>query len=273
MLCKLLPSVAISMFHHIVVLALIPLLFAEVAVSQEYLPGIDWSEPPVVAPGKAGGPPADAVVLFDGTDLSAWEGGKDWLIKNGEAVVQNHDIKTKQNFGDCQLHIEWSAPTEIVGEGQGRANSGVFLMDTYELQVLDSYNNVTYHDGQAGAIYKQMPPMVNAMRPPGEWNVYDVLWTRPRFNDDGSLRSPAYITVHHNGIVILNHFELKGDTPWHRPAKYSKHADKLPIRLQFHGTPVRYRNIWVREFKPIVGTQANSPAIINHETGEKTLVE
>ena len=249
------------------------LMFAEVVVSQEYLPGIEWPEPAVITPGTGGGPPADAVVLFDGTDMSAWEGGEDWLVENGEAVVQKHDIKTKQSFGDCQLHIEWSAPSQVVGKGQGRGNSGVFLMDTYEVQVLDSYDNATYFDGQAGAIYKQTPPMVNAMRPPGEWNAYDILWTRPHFNEDGSLKSPAYITLIHNGIVVLNHFELQGDTPYHRPAEYKQHADALPIRLQFHGNPVRYRNIWVREINPIVGKQVEAPAILDHSTGKKTPVE
>jgi hypothetical protein len=132
-------------------------------------------------------------------------------------------------------------------------------MDNYELQVLDSYENETYFDGQAGAIYKQTPPLVNAMKPPGTWNVYDVIWTAPKFNDDGSLKSPAYITAFQNGVLILNHFELKGDTPFTAPPSYKKHPDRLPIRLQDHGNPTRFRNIWVREIKPVVGKQVKKP--------------
>ena len=132
-------------------------------------------------------------------------------------------------------------------------------MGTYEIQVLDSYQNKTYFDGQAGAIYKQTPPMVNAMRPPGEWNAYDITWTRPRFHDDGSVKSPAYISALHNGVLILNHFELLGDTPYHRPPRYTKHDDRLPISLQDHGNPVAFRNIWVREWKPMVGQRVHEP--------------
>ena len=238
----------------------------------EYLPGIEWQEPPIITPGKDGGPPSDAVVLFDGKDLSAWEHGENWQVEDGVAIVGRGDIKTKQGFGDCQLHIEWSAPTKVEGSGQGRGNSGVFLMDTYEVQVLDSYDNETYFDGQAGAIYKQTPPMANAMRPPGEWNVYDVIWTAPRFSEDGALASPAYITLLHNGIIVLNHFELEGDTPFNRPPQYNAHADKLPIRLQDHGNPVRYRNIWVREIKPIEGKRVKQAVLRNHETNEETPV-
>jgi hypothetical protein len=164
-------------------------------------------------------------------------------------------------FGDCQLHIEWSAPTPATGSGQGRSNSGIFFMNTYELQVLDSYENETYADGQAGAIYKQTPPMVNAMRAPGEWNVYDAVFVAPRFADDGSLKSPASITAFHNGVVILNHFELLGDTPFNRPPEYKKHRDVGPIRLQDHGNPVRFRNIWVRPIQPIKGEKTREPFI------------
>ena len=235
--------------------------------SIEYLPGIKWPEPSIVTPGEQGGPPSDATVLFDGTDFSAWEGAEKWTIEDGAAVVGSGAIRTKQGFGDCQLHIEWSAPSEVSGKGQGRGNSGVFLMDQYELQVLDSYDNTTYFDGQAGAIYKQSPPMVNAMRPPGEWNVYDVIWTAPRF-EDGELASPAYITAIHNGVVVQNHFEVQGNTFWHEPASYTPHAAKMPISLQDHGNPVRYRNIWVREFKQLEGTQAEDPSFINHRTGK-----
>jgi hypothetical protein len=238
------------------------------SIGQEYLSGIKWPEPPVVTPGKTDAdPPSDAVVLFDGKDLSAWEGGEKWKVEDGVAIVQGGDITSKQSFGDCQVHIEWSAPVPATGEGQGRGNSGVFLMDRYEVQVLDSYENETYFDGQASAIYKQTPPMVNAMRPPGEWNTYDIIWTAPKFKEDGSLESPAYITVLHNGVLTLNHFELKGNTPYNEPPKYEQHG-KLPIHLQDHGNPVRYRNIWVREIKPMEGKKEREP-YYRDETGKE----
>ncbi|MDZ4658587.1 MAG: DUF1080 domain-containing protein [Bythopirellula sp.] len=237
------------------------------AQSIEYLPGIAWPEPPVVTPGSGNCPPSDAIILFDGKDLSAWEGAEKWHVENGNAVVGGGNIKTKQSFGDCQLHIEWSSP-QSDASGQGRSNSGIFLMETYELQVLDSYQAKTYPDGQAGAIYKQTPPMVNAMRPPGEWNVYDIAWTAPRFKDDGSLESPARITVFQNGVLIQNNFELQGGTYWHEPASYKQHAAQMPISLQDHGNPVRYRNIWVREVAPIQGTQAKTPSYVDHSTGK-----
>ncbi len=227
--------------------------------AQEYLTGIEWPKPPIIKPGaECGAAPADAVILFDGKDLSAWNGAETWKIEDGAMVVGRNFVETKEHFGDCQLHIEWSAPTPAKGEGQGRGNSGVFF-GPYELQVLDSYDNETYFDGQAGAIYKQMPPMANAMRPPGEWNVYDVLWTAPRFNDDGTLASPAFITAFHNGVVIQNHFQILGDTPFNRPPRYDKHDVKQPIRLQDHGNPVKFRNIWVREWAPILGKQVKEP--------------
>jgi len=228
--------------------------------AQEYLNGIEWEKPPIITPGKTNAdPPSDAVILFDGKDLSAWENAEQWKVENGEMVIGKGAIRTKQSFGDCQLHIEWSAPVPATGKSQGRGNSGIFLMDKYEIQVLDSYDNETYFDGQAGAIYKQTPPMVNAMRPPGEWNAYEILWTAPRFAEDGALVSPAFITAIHNGVVILNHFELQGDTPFHRAPKYTKHPETGPISLQDHGNPVRFRNIWVRSFKPITGKQVREP--------------
>lgn len=227
--------------------------------ADEYLNGIEWEEPALVTPGESGGAPSDAISLFNGTDLSAWDRAENWTIEDGAMVSGKGNPITKESFGDCQLHIEWSAPLVVKGAGQGRGNSGVFLMDAYEIQVLDSYDNKTYFDGQAGAIYKQTPPQVNATRPPGQWNVYDIIWTAPRFNEDGSLKSPAYITALHNGILILNHFALKGDTPFNRPPQYKPHADRLPIRLQDHGNPVRFRNIWVREIKPAAGKQVREP--------------
>ena len=234
------------------------------ASGQEYLSGITWQKPPIVKPGETDDdPPSDAVVLFGGEDLSHWKNAEGWKVEDGVMVVGKGAIESKEEFGDCQVHIEWSAPTPPKGQSQGRGNSGVFLMGKYELQVLDSYENETYYDGQAGAIYKQTPPMVNATRPPGEWNTYDIFWTAPRFNEDGSLKSPAYITAVHNGVLILNHFELKGDTPYNRPPKYTAHEAKGPIGLQDHSNPVKFRNIWVREIKPIQGEQTREPFIRN----------
>ena len=234
------------------------------AVGQEYLNGIEWKQPPLVTPGKSNdAPPSDAVVLFNGTDKSHWKGAENWKVEGDALVAGRGSITSVDEFGDCQLHIEWSAATPPKGNGQGRSNSGVFLMGIYELQVLDSFENPTDSDGQAGAIYKQTPPMANAMRKPGEWNTYDVFWTAPRFEQDGKLKSPAYITVMHNGVLILNHFELKGDTPFNRPPKYTKHADKGPISLQDHGDPVRFRNIWVRPTVPVEGKQTRKAFLRN----------
>lgn len=230
------------------------------ACAAEYLTGITWQEPPVVTPGAtAADPPSDAVVLFDGSDLSAWEGAENWKIEGDAMVVGQGGIRTKQSFGDCQLHIEWSAPEKVVGESQGRGNSGVFFLEKYEIQVLDSFENKTYFDGQAGAIYKQTAPMANAMRRPGEWNTYDIVWTSPRFAEDGALESPAYITALHNGVLLLNHFELLGDTPYDRPPTYEAHPPVGKIGLQDHGCPVRYRNIWVREINPPAGQRTREP--------------
>ncbi|MCO8122833.1 DUF1080 domain-containing protein [Stieleria sp. TO1_6] len=240
-------------------LASILLLVSPVS-GEEYLNGITWQAPPVVDPGKSDdSPPSDAVVLFDGTDMSHWKNGDNWPVADGVVSSGKGQVVSKDEFGDCQVHIEWSAPNPPKGEGQGRGNSGLFLMGTYEIQILDSYKADTYHDGQAGAIYKQTPPMANAMRAPGQWNTYDILWTAPRFNDDGSLQSPAYITAIHNGVVIQNHFELLGDTPYNRPPQYKQHSSKGPIALQDHGNPVRFRNIWVRELQPVQGEQTRKP--------------
>ncbi|WP_145206151.1 3-keto-disaccharide hydrolase [Thalassoglobus polymorphus] len=240
--------------------------------ADEYLNGITWEEPKRVTLDE-NGVPSDAVVLFNGKDVSAWNNAENWKIVDGAMVSGKGNIVSKESFGDCQFHIEWSAPTPVKGHGQGRGNSGVFFMNTYEIQILDSYENTTYFDGQAGAIYKQTPPQVNATVAPGEWNVYDIIWTAPRFNDDGSLKSPAYITALHNGVLILNHLELKGDTPYHRPPQYTKHAERLPFRIQDHGNPVRFRNIWVREIKDAQGEQTREPFIRNQKTGEETPVK
>ena len=252
---------------------LLAALAALPAAAGEYLNGIDWQAPPTVTPGQsAADPPSDAVVLWSGPeDLANWKNAQKWTTDGDALVCGKGKITTKQSFGDCQLHIEWSAPTPAKGRGQGRGNSGIFFNDRYELQVLDSYDNETYHDGQAGAIYKQTPPMVNAMRPPGEFNTYDILWTAPRFGDDGQLKTPAYITALHNGVAILNHFELRGDTPYTRPPQYNAHPVRGPISLQDHSNPVRFRNIWVRELTPAAGEQTEPPFIRNGD--EKTVIQ
>ena len=198
-------------------------------------------------------PPSDAIILFDGKDISQWESTKGgetkWICKEGyfECVKGSGYIRTKQGFGDVQLHIEWMAPLPVEGQGQDRGNSGVFLMERYEVQVLDSYENETYADGQAGAVYGQYPPLVNANRPPGEWQSYDIVFRRPRFDNLGKLIKPARMTVFHNGVLVQDNVELWGGTDWLKYRTYEHHADKLPLSLQDHGNPVRYRNVWVRE--------------------------
>ncbi len=199
-------------------------------------------------------PPSDAVILFDGTDLSAWESSSDgsdaqWKVENGyfEVVPGTGGIRTKDGFGDVQLHIEWASPSPPKGEGQDSGNSGVFLMSQYEVQVLNSYQNKTYPDGQASAVYGQYPPLVNATRPPGVWQSYDIIFRAPRFKEDGSLASPATVTVLHNGILVQNHVPLTGPSGHYNRPAYEQHADRLPISLQDHDHPVRFRNIWLRE--------------------------
>ena len=210
-------------------------------------------EPPIVTAPSYGTAPSDAIVLFDGTDLSAWtnsEGGEaGWKVADGAATVvaRSGPIKSRQAFGDVQLHIEWRTPATVVGDGQGRGNSGIFLMEKYELQVLDSYQNRTYSNGQAGSIYKQHIPLVNASRPPGVWQTYDVVFEAPRFKADGSVEKKAYMTVFHNGVLIHNRVELQGPTVYVGKPAYQAHPSKLPIMLQDHGNPTSFRNIWVRE--------------------------
>ena len=210
--------------------------------------------PKMVNPGKQDNqPPSDAIVLFNGKDLNEWSTMKGeaakWKVSHNSMIVVKGTggIRTKKGFGDCQLHVEWKTPSVVEGEGQGRGNSGIFLMGKYEVQVLDSYNNRTYSNGQAGSIYKQHIPLVNASRPPGQWQSYDIIFKAPRFNSDGTLQSPGYFTVLHNGVLVQNHVELKGTTANTGLQVYTKHADKEPITLQDHGNPVEYRNIWVRE--------------------------
>ena len=209
-------------------------------------------EPKVVTPGTGTAPPSDAIVLFDGSNLNEWE-GKDgeaqWVIEGGAMTVKPKTgaIKTKKAFGDVQLHIEWRTPTKIEGEGQGRGNSGIFLQSLYELQVLDSYQNRTYSNGQAGSIYKQHIPLANACRAPGEWQTYDIIYQAPLFKEDGSLGRPARITVIHNGVLVQNNVALLGPSLYIGTPKYEAHDEKLPLMLQDHNNPVSYRNIWVRE--------------------------
>lgn len=216
--------------------------------------------PPVVKPGtlstqdQPGVPPADAVVLFDGKDLSGWvamDGSPTrWEVKDGSLVCVPGSgyVRTLQSFGDCQLHIEWSAPTPVVGSSQGRGNSGVFFgVNRYEIQVLDSHENKTYADGSAGSVYSQYPALVNATRPPGEWQTYDIIWTAPRFDVAGKLLSPARMTAFLNGVLVQNNVELTGPTAWIGRPSYQAHPERLPIAMQDHGNPVRFRNIWIRE--------------------------
>lgn len=229
------------------------------------IPGTKWHvhdgerpQPRIVTPGKTPAhAPSDAIVLFDGKDLSQFKRNPDpkpnWTVESGEAISVKGSgyLETLGEFGpDIQLHIEWAAPTPASGTGQGRGNSGVFLFGRYEIQVLDSYENKTYPDGQASALYGQMPPLVNASRPPGEFQAYDIIFNGPRFVD-GALKTPAYVTVLHNGVLVQNHVEVLGGTGHKSLAKYTPHGEKGPIRLQDHGNPVRFRNIWVREFKPV----------------------
>jgi hypothetical protein len=212
--------------------------------------------PPVIQPGPQAlpvAPPSDAIVLFDGKDLSEWRsadgGPAKWVIEDGaiESVPGSGYLFSARAFGDVQLHVEWAAPVPAKGSSQGRGNSGVFLMGLYEVQVLDSYENDTYPDGQAAAVYGQYPPLVNACRPPGEWQTYDIVFRRPRFHPDGGLAAPARLTVVHNGVLVQDAVEPWGPTAWLKALPYTAHADKGPLGLQDHGNPVRYRNIWLRE--------------------------
>ncbi len=217
--------------------------------------------PRVVTPGKLSlpvAPPSDAIVIFDGKDLSNWrdaEGGPaKWRVRDGvmESVPDSGYLYTADKFGDVQLHIEWAAPVPASGSGQGRGNSGIFLMGLYEVQVLDSYGNDTYPDGQAAAVYGQYPPLVNACLPPGEWQSYDIVFRQPRFDDDGTVARPARITVIHNGVLVQDNVELFGPTTWLQHKPYAKHETELPLSLQDHGNPVLYRNIWLRKLAPRV---------------------
>lgn len=220
--------------------------------------------PPVVTPGEPAGffaAPSDAVVLFDGSEKALTENWTDtkgepsgWKVVSGalESVKKAGYIQTRQKFGSCQLHVEWASPSKPEGEGQGRGNSGIFLMGAYEIQVLDSFENVTYADGQAGALYGRKKPLANACRKPGEWQSYDIIFHRPLFDESGKVTRKATFTVLHNGVLVQDHTVLSGGTGWmgpHAATEYKAHEDKLPLALQDHGNPVRFRNIWIRELK------------------------
>jgi len=231
------------------------------------IPGTNWHvhdgtrpQPPAVTPGtpstqdEAGAPPSDAVILFDGTDLAGWVGrdggAAQWKVESGymEAAPKTGNIQTREHFGDCQLHLEWAAPVAVEGESQGRGNSGVFMMGKYEIQVLDCYDNPTYADGTTGAIYGQYPPLANACRPPGEWQMYDIIWEGPRFESQKLVR-PACVTVMLNGIVLHHHTALMGVTSHRVLTTYEPHDPTGPLMLQDHSNPVRFRNIWYRPLK------------------------
>jgi hypothetical protein len=230
--------------------------FGLLAYSQEWKPQLTekWEPVPIkVTPGEGTLPPSDAIILFDGQDLSKWESEKggpaSWNVENDcfTVVPGKGSIQTKQSFGDLQLHIEWRAPFDAVGDGQDRGNSGVYLQKRYEIQVLDCYTNTTYVNGQTAAIYKQYAPLVNACRPTGEWQTYDIIFMAPRFNEDGTLFAPATFTILHNGVLVQNHVILQGVTEHIGLPEYEAHDLKQPLLLQDHGNKVSFRNIWVRE--------------------------
>jgi hypothetical protein len=234
------------------------------------LPGLPWHvhdpdrphPPALTPPSTPGGPPSDAIALFGGKDLSQWvqhvkEGSVEktveprWKVADGYFEVDAHSggLYTRESFGDCQLHVEWSSPIEVKGTSQGRGNSGVLIMSRYEIQVLDAYQNPTYADGQAGAIYGQWPPLASPTRKPGEWNTYDIIFEAPRF-DGEKLMKPAFVTVLYNGVMVHNHKELMGPMIYRQVAHYTAHAAEEPLMLQDHNNAVRYRNIWIRRLKP-----------------------
>jgi hypothetical protein len=230
------------------------------------LPGLPYHvhdparpRPALVTPGmRVGDAPSDATVLFDGTNLSAWTPAKQaWNVENGyvEVVPNSGDLRTKERFGDVQLHVEWAAPTQVRGDSQNRGNSGIFLHGRYEVQVLDSFNNVTYPDGQAGALYGQWPPLVNAVRKPGEWQSYDIVFEAPRF-EDARLVKPAFMTVFLNGVLLHNRKELMGPTVHRALASYAAQPAEDALVLQDHQQPVRYRNIWIRRLRPYDANEA-----------------
>jgi len=242
--------------------ALLPISFsAALLIAAVTPPVIPWKTgdpnrplPPQVT-ANPGAPPSDAIVLFDGSSLAAWQqrNGKPaaWQMRDGYFEVQPGagDLVTRQPFGDCQLHLEWKAPAPTRGRDQEPGNSGVYMMSLYEIQVLDSYRNKTYADGQAAAVYCQYPPLVNASRPPGEWQTYEIIFHGPRLGHNQELLRTATLTLLHNGVLAQDHVELTGPTDYMKRPPYRPHAPKMPLLLQDHGQPVRFRNIWIRELK------------------------
>jgi len=231
------------------------LIFFTFSLSAQMVPEeTEWytpTPPQVIPANSAGAAPSDAIILFNGKDLSMWKGDQGdarWEVRNGEMIISpgTGSIMTRQHFGDVQLHIEFKSPAPEQHSGQGRGNSGIFLQSKYEVQVLDADNNKTYVNGMVGSIYKQQAPLVNAYTRNGEWQVYDIYWRSPRFGSDGMLESPAVITVVLNGILVQNNFVLKGNTPYIGFPTYTPHG-RLPLMLQDHGTEVAFRNIWIRE--------------------------
>jgi Domain of Unknown Function (DUF1080) len=222
------------------------------AIGQRYLSGLVWPEPAIVTPGDNSAAPSDAIVLFDGKNFDAWKGAEKWTIDEDGGFTVKGGVETKQGFGDCQLHLEFSSPKEVKGKSQERGNNGVgFMGAKYEIQVLDSFDNPTYFEGQCASVYNQRPPMVNPSRKPGEWQTYDIAFAAPRFDNDGKILKRGYVTVFFNGVLVQNHTEIQGETFYDQPPKYTKHADKLPLVLMYHGNPVRFRNIWIREWKEL----------------------
>ncbi len=221
-----------------------------------YESGIAWEEPKQVTPGTNGGSPSDAIVLFDGTNMDAWTGGDKWVLEDGAGIAKSR-VTSKQAFGDCQLHLEFATPAEVnpKEKGQARGNNGVGMMGRYEIQILDSWENPTYLDGMCASIYKQHPPLVNACRKPGEWQSYDIIFEAPRFKD-GMLARPGYVTLLHNGILVQNHVELLGQTAYDQPPRYRPHKEQEPLVLMYHGNPVRFRNIWMREIRALESKKA-----------------
>jgi hypothetical protein len=237
-------------------LYVLTILFSMGLLAQEWQPELTYKwepVPPIVTPGDGTAPPSDAIILFDGSDMDQWEkpDGEPvgWKLEEGVMTIVKGTgvIQTKQAFDDIQLHLEWRAPVEIEGEGQERGNSGVYFQGRYEVQILDCYENTTYVNGQTGSVYKQHIPLANACRPPGEWQAYDIIFVAPRFKENGSLFSPATVTVLHNGVLLQNHVTIQGTTEHIGLPAYKTHPLKQPLLLQDHSNPVSFRNIWVRE--------------------------
>ncbi len=254
------PNLALFTFSQSIVLFGATVAFAVPGLAKdERLPSEpteQWEPVPAVVTVPAEtGIPSDAIILFGGDSLEAWEpvkeGGAGWRIEGGAMVVvpESGKLRTKAPFGDIQLHLEFQTPNPAVGDGQRRGNSGVFFMGLYELQILDSYQNPTYVNGQAGAVYKQYAPLVNASRPPGVWQSYDAVFTAPRFTANGLVETPAVLTVFHNGVLVQDHVVLKGPTENRGYPAYRPHAAKLPLELQDHKNPLRFRNIWARPLR------------------------